>query len=205
MADNPRVVEATRRVFEILEQDRAFVLNLTQQLTGYKSINPRFMTNPEASQEAELQHFLEGVMRDIGLETTSWEAFPHRPNLVGRLPGQGPTLIFNGHIDVVPPGNEEKWRFDPWGRDLVGGRLYGRGTYDMKGGVAAFVAATKAIREAGITLNGPLELHVVVDEEAGGAEGTRSVIEKGYLGEAVIVAEPTDGAILPAEGGLSWL
>jgi acetylornithine deacetylase/succinyl-diaminopimelate desuccinylase family protein len=206
MTNNDMLLAAITKVFEILDRNQDFVVDLTRQLVGYKSINPNFINNPESSQETEVQQFLEEVMQDIGLDTTSWEAFPGRPNLVGRLPGQGEgrSLIFNGHIDVVPPGDEKKWTYDPWGSDLVAGRLYGRGTYDMKGGVAAFVAATKAIQDAEIGLDGRLELHSVVDEEAGGG-GTKAAIEKGYLADAAIVAEPTDGEILPAEGGLSWV
>lgn len=203
---NADLDSAIAKVFDILERDRDFVVNLTRKLVSFKSINPRFISNPEISQETELQIYFEEVMREIGLETERWDAFPRRPNLVGRLAGQGGgrSLIFNGHIDVVPPGDEKKWSRDPWGSDIVDGRLYGRGSYDMKGGVAAFVAATRAICRAGIKLNGRLELHSVVDEEGGGG-GTRNLIEKGYLADAVIVAEPSDGVIQPAEGGLSWL
>jgi acetylornithine deacetylase len=197
---------ALDKVFTILEKDRDYVLNLAQQMVRYKSINPNFIPNPEMSQEAGVQHYLEGVFKELGLETTTWDAFPNRPNLVGQLAGAGSgrSLIFNGHIDVVPPGNESNWRYDPWGSDVVNGRLYGRGSYDMKGGIAAFIAASRAIIAAGVDLAGRLELHSVVDEEAGGG-GTKSVIAKGYRADAAIVAEPSNGVIQPAEGGLSWL
>ena len=114
-------------------------------------------------------------------------------------------MIFNGHIDVVPIGNLDGWNYDPWGSDIADGKLYGRGTVDMKAGVAAFISATQAIIEAGIELNGDLQLHIVVDEEAGGFAGSRDVIKRGYSADGVIVAEPTSGLIDAAEGGLSWL
>ena len=206
MTSNSALDAAIGQLLETLDRDRDFVVDLTQRLLAYKSINPRFIDNPEISQEVEIQQFLQGIMQEMGLETTIWDALPNRPNLVGRLGGNdtGRSLIFNGHIDVVPPGDENKWTKDPWGRDIQGGRLYGRGSYDMKGGIAAFVAATRAIQEAGINLAGRLELHSVVDEEGGGG-GTKAVIERGFLADAAIVAEPTDGAVLLAEGGLSWL
>lgn len=206
MTNQQTLPEVLHKVFTILDHDRDYVLNLVQKMVGYKSVNPVFIDDPADSEEAEVQEFLEQVMQEIGLETTLWEAFPNRPNLVGCLAGkgQGRSLIFNGHIDVVPIGSESNWRYDPWGRDIVDDRLYGRGTYDMKGGIAAFITATKAIREAGIDLAGRLELHSVVDEEAGGG-GTKNVIENNYRADAAIVAEPTDGVIQPIEGGLSWL
>ena len=206
MADNQMLPDVRNKVFAYLDNDRDYVLNLAQKMVGYKSINPAFIDNPESSEEAKVQGFLQGVMEEIGFETAMWDAFPNRPNLVGRLEGKGEghSLIFNGHIDVVPIGDRDKWNYDPWGSDIVGGRLYGRGTYDMKGGMAAFIAAAKAIREIGVDLAGRLELHSVVDEEAGGG-GTKDVIKNNYRADAAIVAEPTDGVIQPVEGGLSWL
>ena len=121
--------------------------------------------------------------------------------LVLRFYPEGPIAGFR----VVPIGDHTAWQYDPWGKDALDGRLYGRGSYDMKGGIAAFIAATKAIRQAGVELAGDLSLHVVVDEEAGGGCGSREVVAKGHLADAVIVAEPTDGVIQPAEGRLTWL
>ncbi|MEM7798922.1 MAG: M20/M25/M40 family metallo-hydrolase [Chloroflexota bacterium] len=85
------------------------------------------------------------------------------------------------------------------------GRLYGRGSYDMKGAVAAFITATKALQDLGITLAGDLALHVVVDEESGGHAGTQALINRGERADAVIVAEPTTGDIHHSEAGLSWV
>lgn len=197
---------ALEAVLARLDADRDFVVELTRRLVGFKSVNPRYTAEGDPSEEAELQEFLEGAMRELGLETTSWDVFPGRPNLVGRLPGAGGgrSLTLNGHVDVVPLGDEGAWTRDPWGADLEDGRLYGRGTYDMKGGLAACVAAVKAVRDCGVQLAGDLELHAVVDEEGGGA-GTKSAIERGPTTDAALVAEPTDGSVLPVEGGVSWL
>ena len=190
-----------------LDAMRADIVGLTQEIVAFKSINPRFMGDPEASEEAQIQDYLETGLHARGLPVTRWEKEPRRPNLVALLPGSGGgrSLAFNGHIDVVPIGDRDGWDYDPWGSDIVAGKLYGRGSVDMKAGVAAFIAATEAIIASDIALKGDLQLHIVVDEEAGGFAGTRDVIARGYRADGVIVAEPTSGRIDAAEGGLSWV
>ena len=190
-----------------LDALRADIIRLTQEMVAFKSINPRFMSDPETSEETDIQDYLESKLRGLGLPLTRWEKEMGRPNLVAMLPGSGGgrSLAFNGHIDVVPIGDVDGWDYDPWGSDIVAGKLYGRGAVDMKAGVAAFIAATEAIIAGDIALKGDLQLHIVVDEEAGGYAGTRDVIARGYRADAVIVAEPTSGRIDAAEGGLSWV
>ena len=192
------------RRLDVMRDD---IIKLVQDMVAFKSVNPRFMADPENSQESEVQDLVESRLKALGLDVTRWEAEARRPNLVARRNGAGggPSLAFNGHIDVVPIGDLDGWKYDPWGSDIVDGKLYGRGTVDMKAGVAAFISATQAIIEAGIVLNGDLQLHIVVDEEAGGFAGTRDVTRRGYSADGVIVAEPTSGLIDAAEGGLSWL
>ncbi|MDE2949227.1 MAG: ArgE/DapE family deacylase [Chloroflexota bacterium] len=195
------------RVYRRLDAMRDDIIKLTRDLVAFKSVNPRFMPDPEYSQEKEVQDYLESRLKALGLDIARWEAEARRPNLVARRRGRGGgrSLAFNGHIDVVPIGDRDGWNYDPWGGDIVDGKLYGRGTVDMKAGLAAFIAASEAIIKSGIVLNGDLELHIVVDEEAGGFAGTRDLIKRGYRADGVIVAEPTSGYIDAAEGGLSWL
>ena len=200
--------ELHEKITAFLDGERDFVVDLTQQLVRYKSVNPNFIAEGAESQESEVQGLLQGVMSGLGLAVESWEDAPGRPNVVGRLAaagGGGKSLILNGHIDVVPEGNPDDWHHDPFGADIVDGRLYGRGAYDMKGGVAAMVAAVRAVRRVGVDLRGEVQLHTVVDEESGATVGTQSVIRRGYLADAVIVTEPTQGELITAEGGLSWL
>ena len=196
-----------QQIYKQLDDTHDDLVKLTQKLVGFRSVNPRFMDDPETSEESEVQDYLESMLRDLGLEVTRWEQEAGRPNLVALRAGTGggQSLAMNGHIDVVPPGTESLWKYDIWGRDIVDGRLYGRGACDMKGGVAAFIAATQALIEVGVELKGDLQLHIVVDEEAGGFAGTRDVINRGYETDGVIVAEPTSGHIDAAEGGLSWV
>lgn len=195
------------KVHQRLDSMRADIIRLTQDLVGFKSVNPRFMSNPEASEETQIQDYLEARLNARDLQVTRWEKEQRRPNLLALLPGSGGgrSLAFNGHIDVVPIGDLDGWDYDPWGSDIESGKLYGRGAVDMKAGIAAFIAATEAIITSDITLKGDLQLHIVVDEEAGGFAGTRDLIARGVRADGVIVAEPTSGRVEAAEGGLSWV
>ena len=203
----PDLEKLTHDVIKILDEEQDFVIALTQQLVRIKSVNPNFLPNGHSSLEAEAQAVLQNIMAGLELETTRWEAAPNRPNLIGRRTGSGngKSLILNGHIDVVPEGDPNNWKHDPYGAEIENGRMYGRGTYDMKGGVAAMVAAVRALGLAGVQLSGDVSLHTVVDEEAGGTVGTKSVIQKGYTADAALITEPTQGELITAEGGLSWL
>ncbi len=108
------------------------------------------LAGPEAASarggESAVNHFLAGYMRDMGLSTDLWEEEPGRANLVGtwRGVGKGRSLIFNGHVDVVPPGDLAAWTVcGPWDGLVAEGRIWGRGAADMKGGNAAAIIALK--------------------------------------------------------------
>ncbi|QDV36585.1 ArgE/DapE family deacylase [Tautonia plasticadhaerens] len=133
-----------------------------------------------------------------GLEAPRSEAW----GLVGSLPGEdGPTLILNGHVDVVPPGDPGQWTVgDPFSGRVEGGKVFGRGTCDMKGGLACALFALRTVREAGITLRGSVQVQSVVGEEDGGL-GTFATLRRGHRGDAAIIPEPTSLAIVPANAG----
>jgi acetylornithine deacetylase len=120
---------------------------------------------------------------------------------VGTL-GQGtPGLILNGHVDVVPVGDPALWPdADPFSARVSDGIMWGRGTCDMKGGLAAIIGAAAAIVAAGVTLKKPLALHTVVGEEDGGL-GAFATLKRGHTGEACLIAEPTAGCVIPANAG----
>src|SRR5260370_14909029 len=117
-----------------------------------------------------------------------------RINLLARMEGsgKGPCVHFNGHLDVVPVG--EGWTKDPFGGEICGDRLYGRGATDMKAGIAASLFAIEAIRRAGITLPGAVEHSATADEESGGFAGVAYLAEHGYLNPKrqhhLIITEP---------------
>ena len=118
----------------------------------------------------------------------------------------GPSLILNGHVDVVPAGDEANWSYPPWQGTVVGdpargqGRIYGRGAVDMKGGLACAIYAARAVREAGVRLKGRLLIQSVVGEEDGGL-GTLAAVLRGYRTDGAVVVEPTELMIAPAQAG----
>ncbi len=120
---------------------------------------------------------------------------------MGALQGEGRgALALNGHIDVVPEGEPSKWRHPPYGGEIVGDRLYGRGSCDMKGGLAAAVIAVKALAESGVRLKRDVTVESVIGEESGGV-GTLATILRGYRPSAAIIAEPTSLKLLTAQSG----
>jgi acetylornithine deacetylase len=112
----------------------------------------------------------------------------------------GPDLIFNGHVDVVPAGDESNWRYPPWQATLDDGNVYGRGALDVKGGLSCALFAAKALRDAGVRLKGQLMIESVIGEEDGGV-GTLAAIMRGYEADGAVVIEPTELVVAPAQAG----
>ena len=161
-------------------------------------------TNPPGG-EAETARALADACRERGLDVAVDEVEPDRPNVSATLSGgSAPGLLLLGHTDVVPIG--DGWTLDPVGGEVRDGRLYGRGSTDMKGGLAASVVAMAALRAAGVDLAGPIELAAVVDEEETGA-GIRHYIgaSRGSGFGGCIVAEPTDLQPIIAARGDSYV
>jgi acetylornithine deacetylase len=125
------------------------------------------------------------------------------PLVIGRLgqPG-GRRVVLSGHLDVVPPGDRSTWSLDPWSGAVRDGNLYGRGACDMKGGVAAILAAVRAIVSTGAnrTLGGELAVAFVPGEEDGG-QGTLAAIRHGVTGDAAIITEPSNLDVVVAHAG----
>ena len=126
--------------------------------------------------------------------------------MVGILEGEGKgrSLILNGHVDTVPPGDTTLWKHNPFGGEIEGDRIFGRGSVDMKGGISAMIMAVKFIKEAKIRLKGDIILQCVVDEEGGG-NGTLACVDRGYKADAAIVTEPTNLKIMIAHRGAMHL
>jgi acetylornithine deacetylase len=125
------------------------------------------------------------------------------PVVIGRTGRDGGRrIILSGHLDVVPPGDLATWTTDPWAADIRDGALYGRGACDMKGGVAAILAAVRALRAAGDLdrLAGELVVALVPSEEDGG-QGTLAAIRAGVTGDLAIITEPSNLDIVVAHAG----
>lgn len=127
-------------------------------------------------------------------DTATYEDYGYddRPNVAGTIDGTGDgrSLTLSGHVDVVSVDDPDKWTYDPWDTTIEDGRIYGRGTTDMKGGVAANIFAAKTLHDLGIELNGDLTIQTTIDEEAGGTGGVLSALERGYQPDAAIITEP---------------
>lgn len=197
--------DAIKDVWEKIDADSDFVVELTSELVKIPSVNPKFQVDAELNREPEVQDRVQKQLEDDGFSTDRWDVFPDRPNVIGEWDGtDDKSLILCGHIDVVPVGDNSAWARDPFGGQIEEGRVWGRGAVDMKAGVAACMAAARAIRQAGVKLEGRLAIHSVVDEEAGGF-GAMDLVRNKRLARRAIIAEPTWGNVVPAEGGLSWV
>jgi succinyl-diaminopimelate desuccinylase len=179
-----------------IEAREAEMVALTQALIRIPSVNP---PGEHYRDCAELIGERLGA-RGFALEYVRAEGAPGdsdrypRWNLIARREGgtPGPCVHFNGHIDVVAPG--EGWTRPPFGAEVAGGRVYGRGSCDMKGGLAAAIVAVEALIDSGVPLPGAIEISATGDEESGGLGGVAWLAERGWFSKPrvdhVIIPEP---------------
>lgn len=176
------------------------IVGLLRELVRIPSRNP-------PGEEKECAEYVMKRMLDWGFfPELVREPFPNRPQVVVAHEGTEarPKLILNGHLDVVPEGDVERWNVVPFGGVVKDGKVYGRGSCDMKGGVAAMMIAAKAIKESGVRLKGNLILQFVVGEETGEPGTKHLLVDKGVKGDWGIVLEATNLKVATAEKGLAW-
>ncbi len=199
MAGRPPYALDVASLLEHVDVDR--LVSLTSALVAVDTRNP-------PGNEAPIE---EVVRSALDARTSRWRSIEPalgRLSLVAELDHPAgpdprrPTLIVNGHLDVVPV-NASAWSHDPFDPQVVDGRLYGRGTADMKGGIAAAICALDVLERAGRVPGCNLVFHLVADEERGGRLGTLALLEAGMIqGDACLVPEPTDLELCVAERGL---
>jgi acetylornithine deacetylase len=200
------LTDLERSVCATIEARRDELLELASALIGFDT-TARDPGDPPR-QEAALQAYLASRLRAIGAEIDLFEPdaealggkplvppgldFAGRPQLIAtkRGTGGGRALLLNGHIDVVSSEPREAWMSDPFVAAVRDGNLYGRGSCDMKGGIAAMVFAVEMLAALGVALKGDLVVATNTDEESSGAGGT-AVVERGVRADAGIVTEPT--------------
>ena len=193
------------RASDVLSRiDEGELIGLTRDLVRIPSVvRPG---QPEATEAAVAAH-VEGWMRARGFEVEVQEVAPGRPNVLGSIGDRstGPTLMLEGHTDVVTEGDASLWSRPPFGGDLVDGRIYGRGSADMKGGLAAAMAATAAIKRSGVDLGGRLVVGALVDEE-GDMLGARHLCTTALGRElsAAIICEPEQNELCLEQRGVVW-
>mgnify|MGYP001765754016 FL=1 len=154
------------------------------------------------TREKEVAEFLKGFLVDEGIDARLRQVEKDRPNVIAVLKGsgKGKSLMLNGHTDTVPPYEMDIPPFTP---KVAGGKLYGRGSLDMKGGLASMAMTLVALDRAKVPLAGDLYLAAVVGEEER-SEGTEDIVLKGPKADMAIVGEPTDLEIQPSQRGLEW-
>ena len=172
-------------------------LALAGLLVAVPSVNPRIEAS--GSGEAEIAACSAELLEGWGFDVSLTEPEPGRPNVVGRM-GEGPrSLMFNGHLDTV---GVEGMTIDPFGAEVRDGRLWGRGSCDMKGGVAALLSAAAALARWGP----PNELIVALTaDEEHASTGMAGLTEAGVRADAAVVCEPTGLAVMPAHKGFVWV
>lgn len=154
--------------------------------------------------EKEVADLFSKVLDEYGIKNEQVEYAPGRNQLIATLGEGSPVLGYSGHMDVVPTGDIE-WDYDAFGAQEVDGRLYGRGTVDMKAGLVATLVAAIRLKEAGYPKKGTLKLLCTVGEETAGI-GAQQLVELGYGDnlDALVIAEPTNLQIAYAHKGALW-
>jgi succinyl-diaminopimelate desuccinylase len=193
-----RVADALSRI------DADELIALTRDLVRIPSVvRPGDPTATEAAVAAHVERWLSTE----GFEVEVHEVAPGRPNVLASIGASsaGPTLLLEGHTDVVTEGNPREWSHPPFGGDLVDGRIYGRGSADMKSGLAAAMIAAAAIKRSGALLGGRLVVGALVDEE-GDMLGARHLCTTALGRElsAAIICEPEQNELCLEQRGVVW-
>jgi len=176
------------------------VIEVCQALVRIKSVNP-------PGSERAIAEFAAGYLNKAGLQVELIEHGAERASVLARLKGSGelPGVLCSAHLDTVPVG-VEKWIRDPFSGDLEEGKVWGRGSADMKGGMAAMMAAGKALVEAGSALRGDLILAFTAGEEVDSLGAAAVAKRQDILPlQAILVSEPSDNEVFIAEKGALWL
>ena len=207
-----RNAEQLEAVYRVIDGSRDELIRVLGDLVRAPSVTGR---------EAPVQDVVEREFAARGLRVDRWEPDPTelapyrdhvgaiesmagRPNVVGVRAGSGGgrSILLNGHIDVVDPGDPSTWTHPPYSGAVDGDLLYGRGSLDMKGGIATFLLALDALDAAGVCLRGDVTIAATTGEEDGGV-GAVATILRGYSADAALITEPTRLALVIAcEGSL---
>lgn len=171
-----------------------------QDMVRINSINPGLV--PGSAGEGEIARWLASTCESLDLEVRLQETATDRPNVIARWrgSGSGKSLLLTGHTDTV---GIENMQGDPFDARIENGRLYGRGSFDMKGGLASILGAVAALRSGGFVPEGDLWLGFVTDEEYASI-GTDALVKE-VRADAAILTEPTSCQICVAHKGFAWL
>lgn len=181
--------------------DKTYLTAILQKMIQIDSTNPSL--HPTGAGEKEVANYSAALLQEIGLDVQLFEPQEGRVSVVGTLAGSasqtGRSLLLNAHLDTV----DVVGMAEPFSGDIRDGKLYGRGSQDMKGAMAAQIAAVKAVVDAGISLKGDVHIAGVADEEFASI-GVQSILPH-FQPDAVIVTEPSDLEISVAHKGFIWI
>jgi succinyl-diaminopimelate desuccinylase len=181
-----------------LRTDR--LVALCARLVQIRSVNP-------PGGELAIAEYVAGVLAAGGITTELIPHGPDRASVLARIAGrgEGPNLLYSAHLDTVPVG-AEVWLHDPFGGEVADGKVWGRGAADMKGGLAAMIAAALALVKTGTSLAGDLILAFTAGEETD-SMGAHAVAQRSDLGPvgAIVVSEPSSNELFVAEKGALWV
>lgn len=191
------------KFIQAVDERKDELLKLVSELIQIKS------ENPTGSQRVVVD-YVEQYLSRFGISYQELGSNPEFPCIVAEIGSDGGfEMIMNGHVDVVPAGDPEQWDFEPYSGEITATQILGRGTSDMKAGVAGILFAMALFSEQVSVLRGKLRLHIVSDEESGGQYGTRWLCDNGYAdnADACLVAEPTsmDTIEIGQKGGLDLI
>ncbi|MFF9075663.1 ArgE/DapE family deacylase [Streptomyces sp. NPDC014735] len=204
--------DLTNRVLARIDSMREEMVATLAEAISIRSVNPTYPDQDYddlVGGETEVSRLLARLYRQADAETELFGEAPGRDNVVGvvRGSGGGRSLIFNGHVDVVPADDSAQWAHDPFTAFIDETHVWGRGSADMKSGLVAQAFAARALTETGTRLRGDLILQGVVGEENLEHHlGTSAVLDRGFTADGAIIAEPTGAdrplTVMPATPGV---
>lgn len=202
------------KICDYVDRNQDRLIQITRDLVRIPSEN-----KPPAGAERACQEYVADFLRVLQLDPDVYELaevsgllehplywpghdYRNRPNIGARSRGAGGgrSLVLSGHIDTVPTG-ALPWTRDPFGGEVDGNRLYGRGSNDMKAGVAINLFIMEALEKMGLRLGGDVIFESVVDEEFGGVNGTLAGRVRGHNGDAAVITEPSFLRVCPGHRG----
>lgn len=174
---------------------------LTERLSSL--VRTRSVTGVDS--ERAMAELIAGMLEATGCELGLVESLPGRPSLAAVLPGiaERPRVILNGHTDTVPPDDLDLWSVDPFGGEVRDGKVWGRGSVDMKGSLVCQIACAHVLARLRDRMRGTLVLHFAVGEEVG-ERGTTSLLEDAFGGDLGVVTEPTNLRVARAMRGVAY-
>jgi len=183
------------QILNEIENNKEEYIEFLRELIQTESYNP-------PGNEKDVAQKIEKYLRNAGIKCDIFSFGKNRANLFATLNDnfEGKNLLYNGHMDVVPPGLEEEWKYPPLSAVVKRKRMFGRGTVDMKGGTAAMAISLKILKEIGVKTSGNLIFNAVADEEVGGILGTKWCVEnllKSKNCDFAVIGEPTGFNPLP--------